>query len=418
MQPKNCKFKKTSQKRIFFVTQYFPPDYASTGQLIKELISKLNYKKTVVYTGMPSYAHNENSIKNSFKKIIKAKIYRTKLTNFWPKKFYGRIINSFLFTINSFIKLIFSIKKNDVVILTSEPPFLYCISSLLKIFKKPKFIFIIFDIYPELLTKISFLNNGGLIVKFWNFLNKLSFDSSAEIIVLNGEMKKKILSIYKIDPKKISIISTWVDEKKLKNISLKKNWFIRKYQLKDKFVIMYSGNQGRGHDFKTIIETAYLLKKFKEFVFIFVGNGQQNKYLINEVKRLNLENCIFFPFQNPENLPYSLSAADVSVVTLKKDLDGVIAPSKLYGYLSTSIPVAVISSKKSYLKKIIEENNCGKWFLNNDSKNFARWLITSKNNKKSLKMMGQKGRKFILKNATLEICSKKYREIIDKYYYL
>ena len=89
-------------------------------------------------------------------------------------------------------------------------------------------------------------------------------------------------------------------------------------------------------------------------------------------------------------MPYSLSSADVSVVTLKKDLDGVIAPSKLYGYLSTSIPVVVISSKKSYLKRIIEENNCGKWFLNSDSKNFARWLITSKNNKKKFKNDGPK----------------------------
>ena len=100
MQIINYKFKKKSiHKRLFFITQYFPPDYASTGQIIKELISNLNYKRTIVYTGMPSYAINNNSLKKSFKKIKNAKIFRTNITNFWPKKFYGRIINSFLFTI-------------------------------------------------------------------------------------------------------------------------------------------------------------------------------------------------------------------------------------------------------------------------------------------------------------------------------
>ncbi len=417
MQIINYKFKKKSiPKRLFFVTQYFPPDYASTGQLIKELISNLNYKRTIVYTGMPSYAINNNSLKKSFKKIKNTKIFRTNITNFWPKKFYGRIINSFLFTINCLIKLSLSLRKNDVVIFTSEPPFLYCISWLIKIFKNTKHILIIFDIYPELLTKISFLKNEGYVVKFWNFLNKLSFDSSDEIIVLNSEMKRKLLSLYRISPNKISVIPTWVDTKKVRNIPRKENWFIKKHKLKNKFVIMYSGNQGRGHDFKTIIETASLLSQFKEFIFIFIGNGQQNKYLINEVKRLNLRNCMFLPFQNLKDLPYSLSAADISIVTLKRNLEGIIAPSKLYGYFSTSIPVAAISSKNSYLKKIIEENNCGKWFLNNDFKNFAKWIISANQNKENLQKMGQNGRDFILKNATLEICCAKYKEIIDKYY--
>ena len=86
--------------------------------------------------------------------------------------------------------------------------------------------------------------------------------------------------------------------KKLKKYSFKKKLVHKKISFKEQICNYVLWKSRRGHDFKTIIETAYLLKKFKEFVFIFVGNGQQNKYLINEVKRLNLENCIFLPFQN------------------------------------------------------------------------------------------------------------------------
>ena len=48
---------------------------------------------------------------------------------------------------------------------------------------------------------------------------------------------------------------------------------------------MYSGNQGRGHDFLTVLETASILKDNKDIIFVFIGNGYQNKFLNYEVKK-------------------------------------------------------------------------------------------------------------------------------------
>ena len=407
--------KKLFIKRVFFITQYFPPDYAPTGILIKELISKLNYKEIIIYTGKPSYTNLGDKRINLFKKFKNAKIYRTNLTNFWPKHLNGRIVNSILFTINRFIKLLINTNKNDLLIFTSEPPFLNLISFLISLLKKTPYILIIFDIYPELLTKISFLKDKWLITKLWRFLNKLSFNYSSEIIVLNEEMKYKISSLYNIKPEKVSVVCTWTDVDTIKNIPRNKNWFIKKYNLENKFIIMYSGNQGRGHDFKTIIETAYKLKNFEEIVFIFIGNGQQNNYLNEEITRLNLKNCMLVPYQKQNHLSYSLSAAHVSIVTLKKELHGLIAPSKLYGYFSASIPVIVISPENSYLRNIIEETNSGKWFLNNDSNKMAEWIIQAKSEKNKLNNMGRNGRDFVLKNASASICINQYKEILDKF---
>lgn len=402
-------------KRVFFLTQYFPPDYASTGQIMRDLIYKLENKSTIVYTGFPSYARNKYSNTNSFEKYKNIKIYRTFLSNFWPKKIKGRIINSLLFTFNVFMKLLFNSNQNDLLVYTSEPPFLSGISWIINLFKKSPYILILFDIYPELITEISILKENNLIIKFWKFLNKITFSLSNEIVVLNKEMKEKILLNYELDHRKISVISTWVDEKKLEFISREDNWFLEKFNLKNKFVVMYSGNQGRGHDFNTILEAANLLKGEKDIVFVFIGNGFQNKFLRDVVKTRLITNCIFLPFQKLEDLSYSLSSADLGLVSIKEGMEGLIAPSKLYGYLAVSVPVIVISPEKSYIKNIVEETNCGMWFSNNESNRLANWILEMKSDKVNLKTLGSNGRDFILKNANTDLCIGKYKELLRTY---
>lgn len=50
-------------KKLFVVNQFFPPDFAPTGQLINELVAHLGDNGTPikVFTGLPAYAFNEVS---------------------------------------------------------------------------------------------------------------------------------------------------------------------------------------------------------------------------------------------------------------------------------------------------------------------------------------------------------------------
>ena len=51
-------------KRITLITQFFPPYYAATGQLLEGLtnkLSKLNLKFTIL-CGMPHYAFKKNNV--------------------------------------------------------------------------------------------------------------------------------------------------------------------------------------------------------------------------------------------------------------------------------------------------------------------------------------------------------------------
>ena len=76
-----------------------------------------------ILTGCPSYALKiKNCPEKEFYK--KREIVRTRYANFWPKRFYGRLINSILFTIFTGIKLFRKRYSGKLTLFTSEPPFL------------------------------------------------------------------------------------------------------------------------------------------------------------------------------------------------------------------------------------------------------------------------------------------------------
>tara|TARA_Y100000589_G_C27042195_1_gene583639 strand:- start:267 stop:1004 length:738 start_codon:yes stop_codon:yes gene_type:complete len=236
-----------------------------------------------------------------------------------------------------------------------------------------------------------------------------------EIIVLSEGMKNTICSYNREFENKVSIIKSWSNDKNIKKIDKKNNWFLEKNNLINKFVILYSGNQGRCHDLITIIDTAYNLRKEEEIVFLFIGNGYYHKKLKNIKREKKLNNCIFLPYQKLENLSYSLSSADIALVTIKKDFEAVMSPSKLFGHLAIGTPIGLVSSPDSELRETVKKYNFGKWFNNGDSNKLAEWILFLRNEPKLMLSMGENSLNYLKKNATSEIISKEYANLFCKY---
>ena len=111
-------------------------------------------------------------------------------------------------------------------------------------------------------------------------------------------MAEKFIEDYPFTKNKITVIPSWADVNKIKPLPKENNWFIRRHGLHDKFVVLYSGNQGRCHDFQTILDASLLLKENKKIVFLFIGNGYQNQ-LIRKFKISHDLNNINYLITNP-----------------------------------------------------------------------------------------------------------------------
>ena len=114
-------------------------------------------------------------------------------------------------------------------------------------------------------------------------------------------------------------------------------------------------------------------------------------------------------------LPLTLNIADLALITLNSFSEGLVAPSKLYGHLAASTPIAIVSPMNSYLKELVEEHSFGKWFINGDSESLANYINDLKIDPELSSKFGKQGRDYLLEYANLNIIIDKYCSLFDKH---
>lgn len=302
------------EKELMILSQYFYPDLAATGQLLTELAEDLiSYGYHIkVLTAKPSYYKNkEKYLKEEIYRGID--IYRVAATKFNKNMMIGRLCNFLSYFISVSFKLLFS-KNKYLLLIVSNPPFLPLLGFLLKKIKNQRYIYLVHDIYPDIAIRLGYLKKNSIIVKIWNQIHYRILKKAEEIIVLGDFMVEKLEEKYPdLDNNKIKIIHNWADEKKILPIKKEKNWFVKKYHLSNKLVILYSGNIGLFQDLKSIIRAAESLKYNDDILFLFIGDGGGLKELKKIAKENNLTNVKFLPYQLKKDLSYSLSAADIYI---------------------------------------------------------------------------------------------------------
>ena len=104
-----------------------------------------------------------------------------------------------------------------------------------------------------------------------------------------------------------------------------------------------------------MLEAARLLQHDSRFLFLIVGEGNTKPGLLKRCQELALANVRFLPTQPKEVLPKMLGAADVSLVTLNRNLSQLNVPSKIYSIMASGRPVVGAVPEDSEIARIIRE---------------------------------------------------------------
>ena len=130
--------------------------------------------------------------------------------------------------------------------------------------------------------------------------------------------------------------------------------------LGDKFVVGYSGNLGRAHEFDTVLAAAERLRHAPRIVFLFIGGGQRMDDLARIVKARGLDATFrFVPYQDRTLLTHSLGVPDIHWISLKPAVEGMIVPSKFYGIAAAGRPIIAITARDGELARLVLEHECG-----------------------------------------------------------
>ncbi|QPN59161.1 glycosyltransferase family 4 protein [Synechococcus sp. CBW1002] len=256
---------------------------------------------------------------------------------------------------------------------------------------------------------------GHGLVQLWRQFNRWVFADAQQLIVLSEPMAVRVRNHAPAAAAKLTVIPSWADPAQIHPRPKADNWFATQHQLADRFVVLYSGNQGRCHDLVTVMAAALLLRQQPDVLFLFIGKGPQHQRLLELVHDWGLGNCRFLPYQELSDLPYSLAAADLALVTLGIEAEGLVAPSKLYGHLAAATPIAAITPASSYLRKLVEQEGCGRWFANGDAQGLADWILELKANRQQAVACGNRARNLLLRTATPDLVIAQYLQLIQQH---
>lgn len=398
--------------KLSVITEFFPPDYAATGQLIEELVKQLEQQGVdiEVFTGQPGYAYGTASAP-AVEQLGNIRIQRSRSARLWSRRVRGKAVNGVLFTLRAILHLLRHSRGQDVFLLTSAPPFLPIIGYLAHLCFGVSYVCLIYDIYPDIAIALNVIPNNHWLARFWQEVNKQVWRKAKGIVVLSPAMKQQVLVTCPEIADKVSVIHSWGDPELIVPIAKKDNWFVRKYNLGNKFTVLYSGNMGRCHDMNTILAAAKQLQD-EPIQFLCIGGGPKLKGFIQEVNRLKLSNFIFLPYQEKQVLPYSLTAGDLSLVSVEAGMENLVAPSKLYPALAAGRPVAVICSQHSYLQQLIADAKCGETFKNGDGYGLAEFIRRLNRDRQLAENLGRASRKYLQLHFTPEIIAKQYIRVL------
>lgn len=421
---------KEDKKRLLIYAHYYVPDVASTGQIIKELAEGMLDKFNItVICAIPSYT---GKIEEKYKtqkyyseNMNGVHVIRVRVPEFSKSNKKSRIKNIISYFFGALLAT-FKVGKQDYIFSISQPPILGGLLGVMgKWIRHAKFIYNIQDFNPEQTMAIGYSNNK-LITNVMMKLDKFSCKKSDLIITVGRDLVETVNNRfnYKNIPKTV-LINNWINEKEiypLEKGNRKVEKFKKKYNLDNKFVIMYSGNIGLYYDLKNIfkviekIKTGTKTNDGREVIFAFIGAGSMLEDLKQYKEEKKMKNVVFIPYQNKEDLIYSLNAADIHWCVNAKGIKGISCPSKYYGIAATAKPVLGVLEENSEIRLIIEETRGG--LVSNPEDYISieenlNWFINNSNSVE-LENMGKRSRKYLIKNLTKDISINKYKEQILK----
>lgn len=418
----------SDRKRLLIYAHYYVPDVASTGQILRELAEgMLNTFDITIICVVPSYEGTvvaEYKTQKYYEETINGvRVLRIRVPEFSKANKISRIKNILGYFFGAMMAT-FKVGKQDYVFSISQPPILGGLLGVWgKWMKRAKYIYNIQDYNPEQTMAVGYSKNK-LILKAMMWFDKFSCKRSDLVITVGRDLVETMNTRFKGRkvPKTV-MINNWIDEKEI--YPLDKNEpkiveFKEKYGLKDKFVIMYSGNIGLYYDLENLIK---VIEKFKpgtmatdgrEVVFAFVGAGTVLEQIQEYVEKHAMQNVVFIPYQAKEDLIYSLNAADVHWVVNAKGIKGVSCPSKYYGVAAIGAPILGVLESGSEVRLLIEETKGGLVSEPGDYESVERnicWFIENADSEE-LNLMGTRSRENLVKNLTKDVSVEKYKKAI------
>jgi colanic acid biosynthesis glycosyl transferase WcaI len=325
--------------RILILNQYAPPDPAPTAKLVSELAHMLvagGHSVAIVGT-------NQNYRQPRSKKEV-------------------RLIRELRALIDLFLRSLKS-ENPDIILSTSSPPGLLILATVLCLLKRARSVHWAMDLYPELVFALG-KKLPPFLRAFLRAVTKWCYRRATKVVTLDADMQQRIWIEYGV---RAEIIRPWLLHREFpSNLN---------YPPKDEFAWLYSGNLGRAHDWKTLIEAQAELELANLPIRLVVqGDGAARQPAKRLAESLRLRNVEWLPYAAEENLVESLLAHHIMVVTQRSEVQGLLWPSKLGLAMILPRPIVFVGPTGGSIAQELSRACDGQAFEPGDAHNLAKHI--------------------------------------------
>jgi glycosyltransferase involved in cell wall biosynthesis len=185
------------------------------------------------------------------------------------------------------------------------------------------------------------------------------------VIVLDSDMAAR-LERYGIAPE---VIRPWVFSSVLKQIP-------EHVAPEEPWTWIYSGNLGRAHEWKTLLDAQAVLENRNVDVrLLFQGGGPSWPAAQAYAEKLGLRRCEWKSYVPEEELPRSLARCQVCAVTQLPATQGLLWPSKLGLVMTLGRPILWIGPTDGAIARELRSRKHDGIFDPGDSEGVAAWII-------------------------------------------
>lgn len=382
--------------RIIFINRYFFPDHSATSQILSDLTFHLAGAGHEVHVITSKQIYDQPNAALPDQEIIHGvNVHRVASTRFGRGTLLGRGLDYLSFYRSVRRRLRETAQTGDVVVAKTDPPLLSVAVATVVRRRRAHLINWLQDIYPETASILGVpLLRGPIPAALARLRDPTLRDAYATVVV--GELMARRVQALGVPLARVHVIGNWCDDETIKPVAANDNPLREAWHLSGKFVVGYSGNLGRAHDFETVLAAAERLRDQSHIVFLMIGSGKHSEDLIKAVKARGLENSFRFqPYQERAMLPHSLGVADVHWLSLHPALEGLLVPSKFYAVAAAGKPTVMIGDPEGEIGRLIREHRCGTIIVPGDAAALADTLRLWSERPKSIVEMGARARQML-----------------------
>jgi glycosyltransferase involved in cell wall biosynthesis len=381
---------------ILLLNQYYPPDTSATAKMAVQVAEKLAERHQVtVIAGRPSYDPDEFYPFAFLRRDIRDNVTVERVASTaYPRHQMRRRVSNYLSYLALAVPRALAIHP-DIVLAMTDPPVAGIAGAFIARMADRPFVYNIRDLYPDMAIGGDIVQPNRWVDR-WEKMHRRALHQAARVIVLGDDMRDRIIS-KGISPDRIVVVRDGTSFPP--SLPERDDLVVQKIRCGFSFVALHAGNLGFYGAWDSLLKAADILRN-ENTGLVFVGDGANRAEIETSAK--SSPNVRFLPFFPIEQVPHVMMAGDVHIVTVRRGLEGVVVPSKLYSILAAGRPVLAIAAAESDAARIVRESGCGISADPDDPAAIAAAIRRLRDDQNRLTQMGTRAKETAAKYARVD----------------